>query len=147
MPGLMGVMEKRIKLTVLCGRNKTVQLTLMQMEILEFIKDIIKSASRFGTYFEGLTGDLRSIITQVKNGEVKINVEHKGFEPVTQSLQRVVKLLIMALFSCSLIIGSCLVIVADIPPRWNETSVVGIAGLVLAAVIAGLLLKEMARKG
>lgn len=112
---------------------------------VQIAKRIASSAADFGLYLEDLPGDLRETINKIKTGKIKVDLEHKGIDPLLETAQRITKQVIAAIFSASLIIGSSLLIVAGMPPLWKGVSALGIIGLVLAAVIAFGMLRNISR--
>ncbi|MCB0431432.1 MAG: AarF/ABC1/UbiB kinase family protein [Flavobacteriales bacterium] len=98
------------------------------------------------SYLEEFPRDIRSAIRKINAGEVKVELQHEGIDPLVHTLNRISKQVVAAMTISALIIGSALIIVAGIPPRWNNVPVLGVIGLVLAALI-GLGLLRNIRKG
>ncbi len=79
--------------------------------------------------------DLRNAIHKINTGLVKVDLTHKGIDPMRQTLQRVVKQLIAALIMTALIVGATMFIIYEIKPLWGSISALGITSFVLACII------------
>jgi ubiquinone biosynthesis protein len=94
-----------------------------------------------------LPAELRRIAQQMKAGQARIHFQHEGLEPLVNSAERVSNRLSFAIVLASLIIGSSLIVLANLPPKIGEMPVVGLAGFVLAALMAFWLLLSILRHG
>lgn len=103
---------------------------------LNFVKRIANSAVEFGLYLEDLPGDIKEVVRKIKKGEVKVELEHKGIDPVIHTLNRISKQLVSAIIIGALILGSSLIILADIPPHWHGIPVLGIIGIIISVIVA-----------
>ncbi len=52
-----------------------------------------------------------------------------------------------AIVLASLVIGSSLIVLSGIPPKWHDIPVIGLAGFVIAGVMAFWLLVSILRRG
>ncbi len=94
-----------------------------------------------------LPAEIRRIAAQMKAGQARIHFQHEGLEPLVSSAERVSNRLSFAIVLASLIIGSSLIVLANLPPKVGEMPVVGLAGFVLAALMAFWLLLSILRHG
>lgn len=94
-----------------------------------------------------LPAELRRIAAQMKAGQARIHFQHEGLEPLVSSAERVSNRLSFAIVLASLIIGSSLIVLANLPPKIGEMPVVGLAGFILAALMAFWLLVSILRHG
>ncbi|MDD5304241.1 MAG: AarF/UbiB family protein [Elusimicrobia bacterium] len=92
-------------------------------------------------------GELRDIIHQARRGRLLLEFEHKGLEPVLVELDQASNRLAYALLLGALVIGSALMVHADLPPYWRGIPVLGLAGFVLSALMAFWLLLAILRHG
>ena len=100
-----------------------------------------------GAILADMPYDLRDIMRIVKAGQVRIEFEHRGLEPMLRTHEQLVDRLVFALILASLIIGSSLVVLSRIPPKFHDIPVIGLAGFVAAAVLGfGLLAAIMVGK-
>jgi ubiquinone biosynthesis protein len=91
--------------------------------------------------------DIRRVLAQIKGGKSKITFNHEGLEPATNTFERATNRLSFALVVAALIIGSSLIIRANVPPLWGNVSVVGIVGYLLAGLMGFWLLISILRHG
>jgi ubiquinone biosynthesis protein len=90
----------------------------------------------------------RDILGLIKRGKLRIEFQHQGLEPILKTHERMMTRLVFALVLASLIIGSSLVVLSGIPPKWYGVPVIGVAGFVSAAVVGfWLLVSIILRKG
>lgn len=75
-----------------------------------------------------------------KSGKMKFVFEHQGLEPVMKRFDMFVNRIVFGLVLASLIIGSSIVILSDIPPKLYGLPVIGIAGFIAAAIMGFWLL-------
>jgi ubiquinone biosynthesis protein len=107
-----------------------------QYSPMKFAKGILSSIYEMGTYMEEFPRDFKNAIRKINTGEIKVDLRHKGIDPIIHTIHRVSKQLISAVIIAALIVGSSLMIVYKVPPFWKETSAFGIVGLIIAAIIA-----------
>ncbi len=92
-----------------------------------------------------IPGEVRSILKQAREGKIKIEFGHSGLEPLLNTHNRTSNRLVFAIVLAALIVGSSLVVLSGIPPKWNDIPLVGLAGFVLAGVIGFSLLISILR--
>jgi ubiquinone biosynthesis protein len=78
---------------------------------------------------------------------MKLELEHRGLRPMERSLDRVSNRVSFAIVLAAQIIGSSLIVLSDIPPRWNDIPVIGLAGFLVAGVMGFWLLISIIRHG
>ncbi|WP_428897695.1 ubiquinone biosynthesis protein [Parelusimicrobium proximum] len=84
--------------------------------------------------------DIRDILTKIKQGHMKIEFEHRHLGKLRKSLEDASTKLVFGVTLGSLIIGSSIMVHADIAPKWNEIPVIGLIGFLVSAVMgAGIL--------
>ncbi len=105
------------------------------------------SGTELAQLFKDAPGELRELFRQLRQGKVKIEFEHRGLDPVISTLDRVSNRLAFAVVLASLIVGSSLIVHADIPPKWHEIPVIGLTGFLISAVMGFWLLVAMSRHG
>ncbi|MEW6302411.1 MAG: AarF/ABC1/UbiB kinase family protein [Verrucomicrobiota bacterium] len=94
-----------------------------------------------------LPAELRRIFSQVKTGEAKMVFRHDGLDPLIHSGERISNRLSFSIVLAALIIGSSLMVHADIPPKWNGIPIIGLIGFVLATFMGFWLLVAILRHG
>ena len=117
-----------------------------QYDPVLFTKRILNSIYEMGMYMEEFPRDLKIAIRRINDGEVKVDLRHKGVDPLVHTFNRITKQIIMALIIAALIVGSTLMIISKVPPFWGKTSTFGIIGIILAAIMAFNMLRDL-KKG
>ena len=106
-----------------------------------------ETGSQYLTLFRDLPGEARSILKQLRQGRMKLELEHRGLRPMERSLDRVSNRISFAIVLAAQIIGSSLVVLSDIPPRWHGIPVIGLAGFLVAGIMGFWLLISIIRHG
>ena len=126
------------------GRHLNPQLNIMQ-EIGKNAQEIMvkrmspkyileKGMGKVGEFSENwltLPSDLKRLLEKIQNNELKHRHELVGFE----NFQKITERLVMGLVVSSLIIGSSILVLANIPPHINGISVLGILGFVISGIL------------
>jgi len=86
-------------------------------------------------------------LRQTREGKIKIEFHHRGMEPLLSTFDRVSNRLAFAIVLASLVIGSSLIVLAGIPPKWHGIPVIGLVGFVIAGVMGFWLLISILRRG
>ncbi|MBN2123416.1 MAG: AarF/ABC1/UbiB kinase family protein [Deltaproteobacteria bacterium] len=94
-----------------------------------------------------IPGDFRAVLRMVRQGKLKIEFEHHGLDALLTTQDRTSNRLSFAIVLASLIIGSSLIILADVPPRWHDIPLIGLAGYLVAGVMGFWLLISILRRG
>ena len=126
------------------GRHLNPQLNIMQ-EIGNNAQEIMvkrmspkyileKGMGKVGEFSENwltLPSDLERLLEKIQNNELKHRHELVGFE----NFQKITERLVMGLVVSSLIIGSSILVLANMPPHINGISVLGILGFVISGIL------------
>ena len=79
--------------------------------------------------------DLKEIFRKIREGTLMVEFQHMGLESMMRTMISVSNKLSAAIIVAAIIVGSSILVFADIPPRWNEVPVFGIIGYFLAGII------------
>jgi len=109
------------------------------------VRDIYESGTDLVYLFKEVPGELRELLKQTKRGKMRIEFEHVGLTPLRTTLDRVSSRIASAIVLASMIVGSSLIVVAKVPPYWNEIPVIGLGGYLMSAVMGMLLLRGIYR--
>jgi ubiquinone biosynthesis protein len=109
--------------------------------------DMIDSGTELLSLLSEIPGELRSILRQAREGRVKIEFEHRGLDPLLFTHDRTSNRIAFAIVLASLIIGSSLIVLSGVPPKWNEIPLIGLVGFVVAGVMGFWLLISILRRG
>ncbi|MCD6365546.1 MAG: AarF/ABC1/UbiB kinase family protein [Planctomycetes bacterium] len=110
-------------------------------------KDLYLSGIDLGELLRDLPGDLEEIIAQIKRGRIHIEFEHQGLEPLLKTHDQISNRIVFAIVLAALIIGSSLIVLSDIPPKWFEIPVLGVVGYLAAGAMGFWLLVSILRHG
>lgn len=112
-----------------------------QYNVAHLLHDGGEAAGDFIRLLRDLPSETRELLQIVKAGQVKIEFEHRGLDPITKKLDQMVNRLVFGLVLASLIIGSSIVIYSDIPPKFHGFPLIGLAGFLAAGIMGfGLLI-------
>ena len=109
--------------------------------------DIFDSGAEFLHLLREIPAEVREILTQARQGRIKMEFEHRGLEPMLSTHDRISNRIAFAIILAALIIGSSLIVLSGVPPKWHEIPVIGLAGFVIAAVMGFWLLISILRRG
>ena len=111
------------------------------------LQDVSGSGLELFALAKDIPGELREILKMVRHGNLKMDFEHHGLEPMMSNNDKMSNRLSFAIVLASLIIGSALIVLSDVPPKWHEIPVIGLAGFIFAGVMGFWLLISFLRSG
>ncbi|MBW2207326.1 MAG: AarF/ABC1/UbiB kinase family protein [Deltaproteobacteria bacterium] len=111
------------------------------------VEDMYDSGAELLQLIREIPGEVREILRQAKQGRVKIEFEHRGLEPMLSTHDRISNRLAFAIVLASLVIGSSLIVLSGIPPKWHGIPIIGLAGFLIAGVMGFWLLVTILRRG
>jgi len=111
------------------------------------VGDAVHSGKELLGFLKEMPGELREILKQAKHGKLKIEFEHRGLEPVLATHDRTSNRVAFAIVLASLVVGSALIVLSGVPPRWSEIPVIGLAGFLAAGAMGFWLLISILRHG
>jgi ubiquinone biosynthesis protein len=97
--------------------------------------------------FRDLPHELRTILTQLRSGRMRLEFEHRGLHSLGATLDRVSNRIAFAIVLAALIVGSSLIVLSDIPPHWHSIPIIGLIGFLVAGVMGFRLLLSILRHG
>ncbi|RLD59474.1 MAG: AarF/ABC1/UbiB kinase family protein [Bacteroidetes bacterium] len=118
-----------------------------RLHIRKIAKDFFVSSEELLQLTRELPFEIREIIEKVKNGKIKMDIEHKGLDPMLRSHEQISNRIIIAIVLASITIGSSLIVHAKIPPLWHDIPVIGLTGFIAATVLGFWLLISIFRNG
>ncbi len=118
-----------------------------RMSPLRLIEDFYHSATEASLLMRDLPAEAREILALIKQGEATIKFEHKGLDPMLKTFDQTNNRLVFAIVLASLVIGSALIVLSGVPPRWHEIPVIGIIGFLGAGILGFWLLFSILRHG
>jgi ubiquinone biosynthesis protein len=118
-----------------------------RMQLSRLAEEINDTGGEYLRFIQDVPDDVRAILKQLRNGKMKLEFEHLGVEKLATGLDRVSNRIAFAIVLAAQIIGSSLIILSDIPPKWNGIPIIGLAGFLLAGVMGFWLLVSIIRHG
>lgn len=113
---------------------------------VKFTKRVLNSVYEMGMYMEDFPRDLKNAIRKINSGEMKVDLRHKGIDPLVHTINRVTKQIVSAVILSGILIGSALLLVNNVSPLWGESSALGIVGLIIGGIVFLGMMKDF-RKG
>ncbi len=110
-------------------------------------EEIGETSNEYLKLFQEMPEEARGILRQLRAGRMKLKFEHRGLEKLAQALDRVSNRIAFAIVLAAQIIGSSLIILSDIPPKWQGIPLIGLAGFLVAGVMGFWLLVAIIRHG
>ena len=118
-----------------------------RLHIRKIAKDLFISSEELVQLMKELPFEIREIIEKVKNGKIKIDIEHKGLTPMLKTHDKISNRIAFAIVLASIIVGSSLIVLSKIPPLWNDIPVIGVIGFIAAGILGFWLLISILRHG
>lgn len=106
-------------------------------------KKIFNSIYNFGSQMEGFPRDLKNAVRRINTGQITVNLNHKGIDPMVHTVNRVTKQIVSAVLITGFLIGSILLITNEIGPQWKGYSIFGLIGLGIALLIVAGMFRDM----
>lgn len=110
-------------------------------------KDFYLSAIDLSILLRDLPAQTREILTQIKEGRTRIEFEHKGLDPMLKTHEQISNRISFSIVLSSLIVGSALIMRAEIPPKVYGIPIIGALGFLAAGVMGFWLLVSILRHG
>ncbi|MBC8317827.1 MAG: AarF/ABC1/UbiB kinase family protein [Desulfobulbaceae bacterium] len=109
--------------------------------------DLLESGAEMFELMKEIPGEMREILRLTRQGRIKIEFEHRGLEALLTHLDRTSNRIAFAIVLAAQVIGSALIVLADVPPKWNGIPVIGLLGFLVAVLMGFWLLISMLRHG
>ena len=110
-------------------------------------KSLFKSIGDFAALATSLPEDLQAVIKKVRQGKLHVEFEHTGLETFYKKMETISNRISFTLLLVALIIGSSILVIADVPPHINNIPALGFTGFVLAGFFAVRLIWSIWRHG
>ncbi|MBI5559190.1 MAG: AarF/ABC1/UbiB kinase family protein [Deltaproteobacteria bacterium] len=124
---------------------KNIQLERYNPRIL--MGDLVESGSDLVQLFKEIPSGLRDVLSLTRQGKIKIEFEHRGLDALYQHLEQATNRVAFAIVLAAQIVGSSLIVLAGLPPKWNGIPVIGLVGFIVAGIMGFWLLISMLRHG
>lgn len=121
------------------------KLLLKRLNPANIVKSLLLSSIDLASIIRDFPNDAEEIIKKIKEGTININLEHRGLDSLIEMFNKTVNRVVLSLLQAALLIASSLVILAKIPPFWNQISVIGLAGYIVSGILALILIYRIIR--
>ncbi|MBM9510895.1 ABC1 kinase family protein [Desulfogranum marinum] len=111
------------------------------------MNEMSHTAASYLQFFKEMPEEVLAISRQLRSGKIKMEFEHRGVQSLGVALDRVSNRVSFAIVLAALVIGSSLIVLSDIPPRWHGIPIIGLVGFVVAGVMGFWLLLSIIRHG
>lgn len=109
--------------------------------------EVAHTATSYLHLFREMPEEILSLSRQLRNGRMRLEFEHKGVHSLGEAMDRVSNRVAFAIVLAALIIGSSLIVLSDVPPRWHGIPIIGLIGFVVAGLMGFRLLLSILRHG
>ncbi len=123
------------------------KIRLGRMQPGRIAEEISLTGSAYLHLLRDLPEELRTILTQLRSGRMRLEFEHRGLKSLGTTLDRVSNRISFAIVLAALIVGSSVIIHSGIPPRWHDIPVIGLIGFLVAGIMGFWLLLSIIRHG
>lgn len=97
---------------------------------------VVGALAGFTEMAVGLPEDIETIVRKIREGKLRIEFEHKGLEGMYQKMDEVSNRMAISILLAALILGSALIVLAQVPPYVGNIPALGFGGFVIAGLIA-----------
>jgi len=110
-------------------------------------RDVVDSGTDIFRLLREVPDEMRKILKLARQGVLKVEFKHRGLEPMLATHERISNRVAFAIVLAALIIGSALIVLSGIPPKWQEIPVIGLVGFLIAGLMGFWLLVTIMRHG
>jgi len=108
--------------------------------------DLIDSGTESIGFLKDMPRELHEVLRDVKAGRLRIEIEHRGLDRAVFKLGKISDRIASTIVLASLIIGSSIVTLSNIHPKWHGIPVMGVVGYLVAGVMGFCLLVSTLRR-
>lgn len=113
----------------------------------KLLRNAYETSMDFIETFRAFPTDVREIMQKMKQGKVHFDVESPSIDRLNRDFNTVANRIAFAIVVAAMILGSALIIHADIPPHYHNVPVLGVVAFLLAAFFAIRLLLAISKHG
>jgi len=110
-------------------------------------RDLIDSGTEALRLFREIPGELREVLKNAREGNLKLALEYRGVDHALSRLDVITARIAQAIVLASLVVGSSIIVLSKTPPTWHGMPVIGLAGFLIAAAMGLGLLTSIFRIG
>ena len=110
---------------------------------LKWGEKIFNTLYEFGAHMEDFPRDLKNAVRRINTGQISVNLNHQGIDPVVHTINRVTKQIVAAVLVAGLLVGAVMLIINDIGPNWQGYSAFGVIGVFLALIVVAGMIRDI----
>ncbi len=99
-----------------------------------------RSMQQYMELIEDIPGELRPILTQLRKNKLAVNLEHRGLDKLTHTVEHASRNISFALIIAAMFVGSSILVLAARGTAMTAFTVVGLAGLGVSAVLVVIMI-------
>ena len=117
---------------------------------MKYVKDRLKPDNIFkqsknlildySKVLKNIPSDLSEVAEMVKKGSIKVQLEHKKLDILSNTLDGLADRLSYSIVLASLIISSAFILSAKIPPLIHGVSIIGVIGFVISGIMGFIMI-------
>ncbi len=104
---------------------------------------LFNTVYEFGAHMEDFPRDLKNAIRKINSGQISVNLNHQGIDPMVHTINRVTKQVVAAVLVTGMMVGSVMLITNEIGPKWKGYSTFGLLGILVSLVIVAGMIRDI----
>lgn len=113
----------------------------------QFLKVLLSNIREFTKAVSKMPEVVDSIIKKMREDTIKLDIETEGSEKLLHEINKMVNRLVFSLIVASLIIGTSLIIQANIGPFWHDVPIIALLSFTVVGVLGLGLVISILRSG
>ena len=107
---------------------------------------MVKAMGDFTKFATNLPEELDILIHKIRKGKLHIEFEHKGLENFLGEMEEVSKRISLTIVLSAIILGSSLIVIADVPPKLYGIPLLSFVGFSLAGFLGLFWIRSVLKK-
>ncbi len=112
----------------------------------EKITELIQTISTVGMQTARIPVMVFDVLRNLVKGRMKINLELTGYEELLQSINKTILDVVLAVFSCVLFTGSCILCTTNIEPQAGGMPLMSLMGFVISVALGIFTIQRMSKR-
>ncbi len=127
--------------------DKLLERAKQSFDLQKTLLDAGKDALSLGKKATKIPVLISDVLNSVVKGRTKINLELTGYQELMSQVTEMVKSVILALFSCIMFFGSCMLCMTDIEPKTSSgMPLLAVAGFIFSISLGIYTIKKLVKK-
>src|SRR3989338_924487 len=116
-----------------------------KMNPITWAKKIFNTLYEFGANMEGFPRDLTNAIRRINSGQISVNLNHQGIDPMVHTINRITKQIVSSILIAGFLVSGVVLVIHKIGPEWWGYSAFGIVAICIAMLIVMGMLRDIWR--